>query len=1118
MLFLIIPFSATSQKTDYKFVNISTNQGLSESNVNCIIQDDMGFMWFGTRDGLNKYDGYEFTVYKNNPADRSSLSNNTIRNMVQDKDGKIWIATWGGGVSVFDPEKEAFTSFKHDKNNPNSLPDNFINNVHIDKEGDIWMGTYTNGLARYDKKTGKFKTYLTNKDDVNSISDNNISHVYEDGFGILWIGTTNGGLNRFDKKEEKFTRYQHDPKDPGSLSFNRVRLIFMDSRKNLWVGTYGGGLDLLDPETQKFIHHKKEPDKPGSICHNVIFALAEDMHGNLWVGTENGGISIYDYHTKSFHHYDHNKFDRTSLSNNSVYSILQDKKGNMWIGTYSGGIDLVDADAFKFRHYRQNENPNSLNNNNVLSIFEDADEQLWVATDGGGLNVFDRKLGEFKHFIRDDKNKNSLCGNYVLGVFEDSKGNIWASTWGDGVSKYNKKSNTFTNFRHDPNDAASLGSDNVWLVYEDKLENIWIGTFGGGLCLYDPINEKFTTYRKNAIDSTTLSSDFIYYIYEDLKNNLWIGTDGGGLNLLDRKSMKFRHFIRDEAPGSISNNSVNCIYEDSKGRLWVSTDVGLNLMDRKNFTFTSYFTKDGLPNNMTFGILEDNAGYLWLSTNKGLSKCDPQKMSFTNFTVADGLQHNEFKRLAFCKSKEGYMYFGGINGFNEFKPEEVKENAFDPPLIISKLELFNKPIPVRDSLHPFSPLEKHISKTKHLVLSYKESVISLEFASLNFTMPEKKKYAYMLEGFDNDWNDVGTKRTVSYTNLDPGAYVFKVKGLNNEGQWSENITTLSMTIVPPFWDTVWFEILVGLSFIGAAFSTYRIRVHQIERQKKALEKQVNERTAEVVQQKEEIKAQSKQLEHLYNEITESIRAAQTIQQSILPTQKSIKMHLPQSFVLNMPKDVVSGDFYWFNQVHEHLVLAVVDCTGHGVSGAFMSINGHHLLNQSVIGLEEINAAEILNRLNSGLIKEMHQEDEDSKTRDGMDVALCVIDKDHKNLQFAGANSPLYLIRNNELHQIKGNKYAVGLSMTRKVNTFDNHVLPLEEGDCLYIFSDGYADQLGGENGDTKFMYNRFRDLLLDIHHLSMDLQIVALDEAITNWRRGQEQIDDILIVGFKIQA
>lgn len=839
-LCLLLPFFGSPQTRVLKFEHLETNAGLSQSNVLSILQGSDGFMWFGTQDGLNRYDGYNMTVYKKDSKKAGSLSHNYIKDIAQAKNGGLWVATWGGGLNRYDLQKDEFTCFKHNQSNPNSISGNFLGSLLIDSDDKVWISTES-GIDVFDPKKNQFIHYVNNKNDGHSLSDNAVTGMIEDYQHNIWIGTTNGGLNLFDPRKKTFTRFQHNDKDTSSISSNNIWTIFEDSRHNIWVGTVGGGLDLLNRTTGKF-HAFKKNATANSICDNVIFSIAEDNDGILWIGSENEGISKLDPKTGIFHNYQHDDFDNTSLSSSSINRIYKDAKGNIWIGTYNAGVNFINPDITRFTHYKHNVAGNTLSNNNVLSIYEDNKENLWIGTDGGGLNLFNRKTGKFTQFKHEDGNKNSICGNYVLSVAQDKDNNIWLGTWGDGITIFNPKKNTYKQYKNDPEDSNSLIGNNGWAILKDHENNMWVGVQGKGLCRYDAAKDRFIRYTHL---NSNLSSNNILSLFEDRNGMLWVGTDGGGLNLFDWKKNRVTQFRQNDHENSLSDNSTNCILEDETGNLWIGTNDGLNYFDRKTNAFTVYTTKEGLPNDVIFGILEDSKKNLWISTNKGISQFNTTTKKFKNYGIADGLQSYEFKQ-SYCKSRSGLMYFGGINGFNEFNPDSIKDTKFDPPLVITDFRIANKKVSVSFKESDSSSGIKNIMETGELTLPYNNAVISFEFASLNYIPAEKKKYAYMLEGFDKDWNLVGTNRTAMYTNLDPGNYVFKVKGLNNDGEWSTRTISIQLTITPPFWLTWWFKLLVALGVIAACIVFYRMRLRTIKAQKRALEKQVEERTTQLV--------------------------------------------------------------------------------------------------------------------------------------------------------------------------------------------------------------------------------------------------------------------------------
>jgi signal transduction histidine kinase/ligand-binding sensor domain-containing protein len=842
--------SAWSQKQQVKFERIHNNAGLAESNILCVLQDSRGFMWFGTAHGLYKYDGYTFTLYKNEKTDPLSISNNFIQSLAESRNGDLWIATSGGGICRYDRRKDQFIRFQNDPGNANTLATDDVNTVLEDSKGQLWAGTL-NGLDRYDSANNKFIHYTHDSTDSTSIGDNYIRYIYEDSGRDLWIGTLKGGLNLFNRPGETFTRFQHSAQDSKTISSNDIFTIFEDSKKRLWIGTNESGLDVFSRKKNEFTHFTNKATDKNSLSSNAIRSIGESNDHIIWIGTENSGINIFDPKNGLFHTYASNEFDNASPSSNSINTIYKDAKGNMWIGTFNGGINFVNIDAAKFTHYRHIATQNSLSDNKVLCIYEDSKKNIWIGTDGGGLNLFDPQTGRFTYFRHDKNNKNSICGDYVLSVCEDSKGNIWIGAWGDGVSVFNRKANSFKHYKSNLDDPHSLSNNNAWKIFEDSDKNIWIGTYGGGLNRFNPSTQSFISYQFTEDDTNGISDNWINNIYEDSDANLWICTSGGGLNLFNKKTQTFTRFQPQAGVNSISHGNTNAIYEDRNKNLWIATMSGLNCLNRNTNKFSVYTTNDGLPGNIIYGILEGEKNKLWISTDNGLSCFDPIAKTFTNYSTADGLQSNKFKEQAFCKSSTGVMYFGGNNGFNQFVPRNIKTVAYDPPLVLTNFLMFNKEVPVAGNENDPLSLKQHITETKSIVLSYRNSFFSFAFASLNYSATQKKKYAYMLEGFDEAWNEVGTQHTATYTNLDPGKYVFKVKGLNNEGEWSPSITTIQLTITPPFWFTWWFRITVLLFFAGAAISFYLVRINAVKKQRMILEQKVTEQTAQLVTLNEE---------------------------------------------------------------------------------------------------------------------------------------------------------------------------------------------------------------------------------------------------------------------------
>jgi len=804
-------------------------------------------MWFGTREGLNRYDGYTFTVFKNKVGDDKSLANNVVNSIVEDSKGYLWIGTWGGGLDRFDRNTNTFTHFRHDMGNPASLSSNLVLALLRDSRGILWVGTEDAGLNRMDtSRPGHFVHYTHMEGDPKSIAANVIKSLCEDKDGQVWVGTVGGGLDLFDRQANAFHHHAHDAKVPGSLRNNSISALFQDSRRRLWVGTYTV-LELFNPATGGFeLYAKTHPvtaDGVASqgITNNMINTLEEDGQHNIWVGMENDGLVIFDT-AGIMHHYVHDDVDASSLGTNSLYGIYRDTKNNMWLGSFSGGLDFVNSDTRKFALYRHNSSPNSLSDNHILRIYEDGQRNIWIGTDGGGANLFDRKTDHFTHYRHEQGKAQSICGNYILDVMEDSKGNMWFGSWGDGMTILNRKANVYTHFKANPDDPHALSSNNVWTICEDRQHRMWVGTYEGGLDLYEPERHSFVQYRHRDDDPKSLANDMVHKILEDSKGRIWVGTDGGGLDLFDPINGSFAHYKHTSDANSLCSNYVNNVIEGKDGSLWVATTEGLSHYEVNANKWTTYTTKDGLPDDVVFGVIEDTTGCYWISTNKGICHWDIASHRVQNYGVADGLQANEFKEQAYCRSRDGLLYFGGINGFNVINPRDVKAASFDPPLVLTGFQVFNREVPIGVNGKERSPLQTAISEAKEVVLPYKSSVFSFSFASLNYTSPDKKQYAYMLEGFDKNWNFVGSERSATYTNLDPATYTFKVKGMNNDGEWSEKVLSLQVRITPAFWMTWWFRLLLVLIIIGTIIVFLRLRISTMNSLTRELERQVQERT------------------------------------------------------------------------------------------------------------------------------------------------------------------------------------------------------------------------------------------------------------------------------------
>ncbi len=796
--------------------NIKLEKGLSQNWVYSILQDKQGYMWFGTWDGLNRYDGYNFVSY--NIED--GLSSHTIFSLLEDDEGIIWIGT-DRGFNRFDRKTGTFTRFFHNSDSINSLVDNRVNAIIQSKDGMIWIGT-ANGLSRFDKKTGKFHSYFSKSQDFLSPRSNYILDLYEDRNGIIWISTS-FGLVKFNPKTEISTRYYHIDGDPTTISHNNVRCVLQDKDGYYWVGTRNG-LNLLDSSMRIVKQYFNDPNNPKSLSDNWIRVIYEDSKGNIWIGTAAGGLNLLDKKSDSFRSFKNKLNEPGSLSNNKVYSIAEDKTGNIWVGTFKG-VNMVGKYTNNFKHcYRKTNDNSSISNNIVWSFAETPDSLIWIGT-SENINVFNPKTG--KYFII-DKHLADFDGRPDFDVrkilYTPELNCIWIGTYGQGLYRYFLKTKKLKAFNYDPYQ-KSIGARIInALLWDNSDSTIWIGS-GKGLYSINLNTNHKSLYKFDKHNASTISNNIIIALYKDGNNNIWIGTDDG-LNRFDRKNNTFiRYFNQPENKNSLSNNNVFCVFEDHTGMIWIGTSGGgLNRLNPKTGIFETFKVKNGLPNNIVYAILEDDNNNLWISTNYGISKFNPIKNSFVNYDVKDGLQSNEFNLGAALKSKNGLIYFGGMNGYNVFDPGKIKINPVEPVVVVSMFRKFNEI--VADDFYDGDTIR----------LNYDDNYFSFEIAALDFTNPTKNKYKYKLENIDEDWILADAEnRWAEYKKVHPGKYTFYATGSNNDGVWNKKGIKLTLLIKPPWWATWYFRLFVILLL---AYSIWKIIYWRTRRLKRRHEMEV----------------------------------------------------------------------------------------------------------------------------------------------------------------------------------------------------------------------------------------------------------------------------------------
>lgn len=912
-----VPPPAASE--NIHFVHLSQEDGLSQSSVLTIYQDSKGYMWFGTLNGLNKYDGYRFTVYEHDPDDPYSLSDNVVQAIFEDRAGTLWLGTAKGGLNKFDRVTEQFTVYRHDPHDPGSLSSDEVTAVAEDHTGTLWVAAFDGGLNRYDPASDRFVRYQHNRQDRHTLSSNKVWSLLVDARGWLWVGTADGGLNRYDPHTGYFIHYRHDRDDIYSLSHDAVSAIYEDAQGRLWVGTYGGGFNQFDHATNRFQRFQYDPRFPYSLAGNKIITIRADLTGALWLGVAGKGVDRFEVADGRFTHYPHTPGSPGSLSGNQVLSLYVDRSGVVWIGTDGAGLNMHDPGKRLFWHYRPDAaDAHSLNGGSVSAILEDHLGILWIGTESG-LSKLYRRTNHVTHYqtsLSPGKNDGVLAGetfpevlpaepqgdltlfdhargqatvtlsdNRVQAILEDSQGQIWVGTQG-GLNVIERPYGRAIVYRHQADSPASLMHDWVWAMYEDSRGHLWVGT-AVGLDRFDPATGHFTHFKHDPTKALSISPGDVRAIVEDHTGALWVAT-ASGLNHFLPSTGTFYHYRHDPAdPASLGDDVVLSLYVDSAGVLWAGTySGGLNKLDRQTGTFTRYLKKHGLPSNAVYGILEDDAGHLWLSTNSGLSRFNPQTETFTNYDARDGLQSSEFNANAYHKSSSGEMFFGGVNGFNAFYPAHIVENPYVPPVVLTTLTQSGEAITVDGAVDSLTAV----------TLRWPHNFFEFEFAALSYAQADKNQYAYRLEGLEAEWNYVGSRPFGRYTNLPGGVYTLHIKGANSDGVWNEVGLALPVRVVPPFWQTWWFRLVTAVLLLGGVLAGYRLRVAAIQAHNRQLQQQVAERTHTLAQHAAELERRRK--------IAEGLRDVLVLLNSHQPLSESLQYIVCQAAAVANAAQVV----------------------------------------------------------------------------------------------------------------------------------------------------------------------------------------------------------------------
>lgn len=844
---VILLFSsfANAGLDNIRFQRLALDQGLSQETVTAIFQDSQGYMWFGTQEGLNRYDGYQFSVYSHDDRVKHSLSNDWIMSIAESADNKLWIGTSNGGISIFDKNTSTFQHFKHHPSNPNSVSSNRIQIILVDSENTVWVGT-ENGLDKFNPETNNFARINLQRITTESIS---VLTVIEGQNGELWIGSDDHGIIRYNSKTGEYSNLTTDTPSGSALSSNKVLSLLFEDQNKLWVGYNGSGADRIDISTEVVDRFIFDQNNPKSISNNIVRDIFSDKENNIWLATDYG-LSRYESEpNKGFARFVHEVENPYSLSGNKLTKIFQDRGGVFWVGSYSGLSKWNTATA-NFNHYRvTSDTSRSLTDNGVNAIYEDHQQNIWIAT-YAGLNRLNTRTQEVTHFKHSSENPDSISSDSLMALYVDNSGKLWIGTRNHGLDVYDPQTNKFKNFQPIEGDNTSLSALGITSISAAHKGKIWVTTFGGGINLLDPVKQTFTRFKHEPGNNTSIPSDRVI-VANQLDNGIvWLGTWDQGLSIFNpttESSIQIKHNAED--PNSLGSDVVISIYQDTQQNMWIGTSGGgLNLLTaenlaQNNYVFDRITRREGLPSNVVYGVLEDQEGMLWVSSNRGLTKYNPVNKTLINYDSSHGLQGNEFNGGAFFKSSDNQFFFGGTNGVTAFHPNQITPNNHVPPVVLTNFLRLN------ESFSPITAMENRDA----IQISYQDYLIAFEFAGLDFASPSNNKYSYKLQGFDDDWIEAGDLRRATYTNLPAGDYTFKVKASNNDGVWNEQGTDLALTVLPAPWYSWWAYLgymLVGLLILTLIFRSYLNKVQKQALYRSKLEQEVKSRTSELRQANE----------------------------------------------------------------------------------------------------------------------------------------------------------------------------------------------------------------------------------------------------------------------------
>ena len=837
LVILLLCFSGLSKtygQLQYsRFDHLTVNDGLSSNRIRCIYKDSKDYLWMGTDVGLDKYDSYQVKKYRHTDNMPGSISSDILTCIYEDREKNLWIGTYDG-LNLYSSSRDNFKVFKKDNASNSSLNSNCITGIVEDKKGNLWVVSDGSCLNKWNPENQSFVRYpFDSQRHGLSVRPSRMAAV--DSKGYIWVGSLSPGITRFDPETGSFTKF--DDPSVGFSSYS-YKSLYIDKQDKIWIATDGIGFFSYDPAANKFEHFGLTGDGKGTNLNFILDIIPEDDR-YLLLAVDQGGINRFDKLSKTFEYIMYENSNDDGLNNNGIWCFHRDREGILWIGTSGGGINYYNPKKERFKLFTHNSNnPKSLSYNFTVNLFEDHEGLIWIGTDGGGIDVYNPKTDSFETFKHDPDNPYSISGNVIRGIAEDKDHDMWIGTWDAGLNRYDRKTGRFIRFLPDEKNPATISNKTIWNLFIDHNNNLWISIYNIGIDLFDIKTGVIKRFRYKPEIPGSLSGNNCWFYFEDQEKKMWICTQNG-LDLYDSltNSFKVLHF---------PDNDIGAFYKDKAGYIWVGTNTkGLFMCNKDGTILKTYDVTNVLPNNRIHAITQDNNGDIWISSNKGISRLNPEIQSIRNYSKEDGLQGDQFYQQSFLKTRKGELYFGGYSGLNSFYPDSLKDNDFIPPVYITDFQIFNKPVVYAV---PGAQFQTHISEAKEIKLNWDQSVFSFSFAAINYIHPKKNQYSYIMEGFEKDWNSTdASRRYVTYTNLDPGGYTFRVKASNNDGVWNEIGTSLKIIILPPFWKTLWFKTLILSIIIILIISIFRLRVRQLKKQKILLEKSVAIKTAELAE-------------------------------------------------------------------------------------------------------------------------------------------------------------------------------------------------------------------------------------------------------------------------------